>query len=427
MYWAIDPAGYHSRRTATAIATRGKKSADQLSNGAEGLGIRYKVRFMCFTSPWKATARLAILVALAASALSFGAPSRGQEAPAGPIHPKAGVPPEQVPPSELAKQAIRVRVSEVTAPVTVRDASGEMVLDLLQDNFHVFDNGAEQKLNHFDVGGDPLSIVLLVETSSHIEPMFPAIQHVGAVFTEAVMGTTSEAAVLSFDNSVDTRLKFTTDPDDVQNTVNHMQIGSDEVLLYDAMAKGIAMLDERPKVRRKILVVVSEAQDSGSEAKLGEVLRQAQLANVMIYSIGLSTAVADLRGKPKPKAVPQVGPTGANTGPPNTTIGAASANPQGIDLMPLVIWLVKTGKNAVGPNSLAIASQATGGLHVNVKRDGSIQKAMDEIGGELHAQYTLAYRPTGEDLTGYHEIKVVVDRANVTVRTRPGYYIPDVP
>ena len=353
--------------------------------------------------------------------------SRAQEAPAGPIHPKPGAAPESIPPSELAKQAIRVRVSEVTTPVTVRDASGEMVLDLLQDNFHVFDNGKEQKLDHFDVGGDPLSIVLLVESSGHVEPMFPAIQHVGAVFTEAVMGTTAEAAVLTFDSSVDTRLKFTTDPDAVQAAVNHMPVGSDGVVLYDAMAAGIAMLDERPKVRRKILVVVSEAQDSGSEARLGEVLRQAQLANVMIYSIGLSTAVADLRAKPKPKAVPNLGPTGGTTAQPNTPMAAASGGDfSQIDLMPLVIWLVKTGKNAVGPNSLAIASKATGGLHVNVKRDGAIQKAMDEIGGELHAQYTLAYRPAGDDLTGYHEIKVVVDRAGVDVRTRPGYYIPPV-
>lgn len=353
-------------------------------------------------------------------------PAGAQEAPAGPIHPQPDVPPEAVPPSELAKQAIRVRVSEVTAPVTVRDASGEMVLDLTQNNFHLYDNGAEQKLDHFDVGGDPLSIVLLVETSSHIEPMFGAMKHTGIVFAEAVMGQTSEAAVLSFDSTVDTRLKFSTDPDGVQSAVEHLPLGTDDILLYDGMARGIELLEARPTVRRKILVVVSEAQDSGSEAKLGEVLRQAQLANVMIYSIGLSTASADLRAKPKPNSTPQIGAPGP-VGPPNTPIGAAGANLPGIDLMPLVIWLVKTGKNAVGPNSLAIASQATGGLHVDARRDGAIEKAMDEIGGELHAQYTLAYRPAGDDLSGYHEIKVVLDRPGVNVRTRPGYYIPPVP
>lgn len=370
---------------------------------------------------------LPVLLLIAAGAIGFTPSVRAQEEPVGPIHPKSGVKPEPVPQSEIDKQAIRVRVSEVTAPVTVLNSGGEMVLDLTEKNFHVYDNGAEQKLDHFDVGGDPLSIVLLIETSLHVEPMYPAIRGLGAVFTEAVMGTTSEAAVLTFDSTVDTRLKFTTDPDDVENTVKHVPAGSDEALLYDGMSRAVEMLEARPAVRRKILVVVSEAQDSGSEAKLGEVLRRAQLANVMIYSIGLSTAMADLRGEPKRKTIPQIGPPDKDPSPPHSVIEAANAPIQGLDLMPLVIWLVKTGKNAAGPNSLAIASKATGGLHENVKRDASIQKAMDEIGGELHAQYTLGYRPAGDDLSGYHEIKVVVDRPGVTVRTRPGYYIPPGP
>jgi len=93
------------------------------------------------------------------------------------------------------------------------------------------------------------------------------------------------------------------------------------------------------------------------------------------------------------------------------------------DLLALAIWLVKTGKNALTPNSLAVASKATGGLHMNPVRDRSIEKGMDAIGGELHAQYTISYQPSGEDPEGYHEINVLVDRPNVTVRARPGYYI----
>jgi hypothetical protein len=49
---------------------------------------------------------------------------------------------------------------------------------------------------------------------------------------------------------------------------------------------------------------------------------------------------------------------------------------------------------------------------------------MDEIGGELHAQYTLGYRPPGDEPSGFHEIRVTVDRPGVKLRTRPGYYLP---
>jgi Ca-activated chloride channel family protein len=337
-------------------------------------------------------------LALATIVLCLAPPARCQETPPGPLHPNPNAKPEPMPPAEQLKHSIRSRVNEVTAPVTVRDPKGEMVFDLRQDNFRVYDNGAEQKIDHFDVGGDPLSIVLVIESSSHIEPMFPSIKHAGIVFTETVMALTSEAAVISYDSTVDLHQKFTTDPDSVQYALEHLPLGVSDAHLYDAMAKGIAMLDERPAVRRRIMLVVGESQDTGSENRLGEVLRQAQLANVTIYSIGLSTAMADLRKKPDH----------VNEYP---------------DLLALAVWLVRTGKNALTTNSLAVASEATGGLHVATMKDRSIEKAIDEIGGELHAQYTIGYRPHDEDPEGYHEIKVVVDRAKVSVRTRPGYYV----
>lgn len=364
-----------------------------------------------------------LLVSLALSARSWC-----QGAPPGPIQQRPGTQPEKLPTPEEQKHAIRVRVNEVTAPVTVRDRTGEMILDLAQANFHVYDNGVQQAIDHFDLGGDPLSIVLVAETSSHIEGLLPAVRKTGIIFTETVMGQTAEAAVVGFDDSVELIEKFTTDPDSVQTTINHLRMGTSGVRLYDAMARGVSLLEQRPSVRRRILIVVSEAQDTGSENKLGEVLRQAQLANVTIYSIGLSTTAAELRAPPSQYQGPQIGPPG--TYPVPTRNGQAQT-PQleqemqgNMALLELIMWLVKTGKNALGPNSLDIASKATGGLHMSTMKDRTIEKAMDEIGGELHAQYTLSYRPPGDEPSGYHEIKITVDRPGVTVRTRPGYYIP---
>lgn len=353
--------------------------------------------------------------------------SAWSQAPPGPLQQKPGVTPEKVPTAEQQKHAIRVRVNEVITPVTVTSHSGEMLLDLSKENFRVFDNGVQQKIDHFDLGGDPLSIVLAIETSSHIEPILPAVRQTGIIFTQTVMGQTAEAAVISFDSDVELLDKFTTDTDGVQNTINHLRIGVDQSRLYDAMSRGISLLEQRPAVRRRILVVIAEAQDSGSESKLGEVLRQAQLANVTIYTIGLSTTMAELRAKPNPYQGPQLGPPGTYPVPLPPGVAQTPENEAAmagnIDLMALAVWLVKTGKNAIGPNSLEIASKATGGLHLNTMKDRSIQKAMDAIGGELHAQYTLGYRPPGDEPTGYHEIKVTVDRPGVEVRTRPGYYI----
>ncbi|MGC1944448.1 MAG: VWA domain-containing protein [Candidatus Acidiferrales bacterium] len=326
---------------------------------------------------------------------------------------------------------IRVRVNEVTAPVTVRNASGEMILDLPKESFHIFDNGVEQKIEHFDLGANSLSIVLAVETSSHIEPMFPAVKQTGLVFTETVMAQTSEVAIVGYDDDVSLLKTFTTDPDNIEDAIKNLTMGTSGTRLYDAMSRGISLLEKRPQAQRRILVVIGEAQDSGSENRLGEVLRQAQLANVTIYSIGLSTAMADLRKKQDP-VDHSLGPPGTypiptpNGQPPTPGLERQMANPP-IDYLALAIWLIKTGRNAVGPNSLAIASKATGGMFLNAKKDSTIQKAVDAIGGEIHAQYSLGYRPPPDVESGYHELKVTVDRAGVSVRTRPGYYLPPPP
>jgi VWFA-related protein len=380
-------------------------------------GFRPALLALCFLS-------------LALGALALPPAARCQEAPAGPLRPKPGVAPEKIQALD-AKHAIKSEVTEVVAPVAVRDASGEIVMNLKKDNFHVFDNGVEQPIQHFDLGGDPLSVVLIVETSSHIEPMLPAIRKTGIIFTETVMALTSEAAVIGFDEDVTLLQSFTTDPDTVQAVVNALPEGSSGSHVYDAMARGISILAKRPAVRRRVLVVVGEAQDTGSENKLGGVLQQAHLANVTIYSIGLSTTMADLRAKPEQYEAPQLGPPGTfpiptpNGQPPTPEL---ESQMQGnINLVAAAAWLLKTGMNAVGPNSLEIASRATGGMHVNTMKDRSFQKAMDEIGGELHAEYTLGYRPPGDEPSGYHEIKITVDRPGVTLRARPGYYIPPPP
>jgi VWFA-related protein len=289
-----------------------------------------------------------------------------------------------------------------------------------------------QEIRHFDLGGDPLSVVILIETSSRIEPLLPEIRKTGILFTQTVMGPSGEAAVVGFNDSVDKLQDFTTNNDLIEKTVTRIAEGTSASKLYDAMAVGVEMLTGRPQAtpekpgRRRVLFIVSEATDVGSEAKLGEVLRQAQLANVTIYSVGLSTTRAELQAKPQDHHV-DVTPPGTFGRPPLPgTIQTPTTEAQrdeGLDLMALAVWAVQHAKNQVSDHALEIAATATGGAHLATFRDRSVENAVDEIGGELHSQYSLSYTPTGTNEIGYHEIKVDVDRKNLKVRARPGYYI----
>lgn len=356
------------------------------------------------------------------------------QAPTGPLPPRPGVPVQQPP-----KNQIKVQVALVTTPVTVRDSRGVMVHDLEAENFQVTDNGIPQRISHFDLGGDPISLVILVETSSRIAPLMPEMRKTGILFTQTVVGPTGEAAVVSFNDSVDKLQDFTSNADQVENTIADLSLGTSGSRLYDAMAAGVEMLSDRPQAtrerpgRRRVLLILSEAADDGSQKTLGEVLRQAQLANVTIYGVGLSTTRAELQAKPKPPRGTGL-PVGTLPPPPgvpdtptleDNRVGVGGGGGP-IDLMAAAVWIVQHIQSQVKGNSLELAAAATGGASLSTFRDRSIEEAIDEIGGELHSQYTLSYIPTGANATGYHEIKVSVMRKgakNLTIRARPGYYL----
>jgi VWFA-related protein len=355
------------------------------------------------------------------------------QAPAGPIHPPPANTngknsPSAQPAIPQTAKPLRVRVTEITAPVTARDSKDELVLNLEQKDFHVFDNGIEQSIDHFDLGGDPLAVALLVETSSRVEALLPAVQHAGIVFTQTVMGPTAEAAVLSYDDTVEVRRSFTSDSDAVEDAIHSLRVGTSGTKLYDGIDRAVRLLHKQPTRERRVILIVGEAIDEGSQIKLGAALREAELNNVTIYTIGLSTTAAEFRNPPKQYAPPQMGPPG--TFPLPVPPGEAEtpqneAQMQGnIDLLSLAIWVVQHASNAVKNHALEVAAQATGGMHIRTMKDRSIEKAMDEIGGELHAQYTLSYHPPGDEPSGFHEIKVTVARPGVKIRTRPGYYLP---
>jgi len=170
-------------------------------------------------------------------ALLFAVPGRGQ-APAGPITPQPGVTVQIAP----TAPTIKLRSILVNTPVTVRDTSGEMVHTLEAKDFRITDNGVEQKITHFDLGGDPISLVVVVETSSRIDSLMPQIRKTGILLTQAVAGPPGETAIVGFNDSVDKLLDFTANGDAVERTVSRLREGTSGAKLYDAMALGVEML-----------------------------------------------------------------------------------------------------------------------------------------------------------------------------------------
>lgn len=115
--------------------------------------------------------------------------------------------------SQAAGAKIKVRTILVNEPVTVRNHDGQMIHNLEPKDFKITDNGVEQTITHFEVGGDSIALVVLVETSSRIEAMLPDLRKSGSVVSQIVMGPNAEAAVVGFNDTVDKLQDFTSSAD----------------------------------------------------------------------------------------------------------------------------------------------------------------------------------------------------------------------
>ena len=326
---------------------------------------------------------------------------------------------------EPPKPTVRVKVDWVTTPVTVRDSKGELVLNLAQRDFRIYQDGVRQSIEHFDMGGDPLSVVFVLENSSRVEPLLPAVRNTGILLSQEVMPGDVRAALIMYDDKPHVVQDFTTSGDAIERAVNHLPPGLSGAALFDALSSGVDLLSRQPKNRRRIILAMAEPVDTGSESRLGEVLRTAQLQNVTIYSVGLSTTAAQLRAEPRgrpspypPGIYPTPGPPGIPQTPSTTQVENSSA-----DLGALGRWIVQHVKESVKDHVLEVATTATGGEHIAAFKDRTIEKAVSEIAAEIHTQYTLGYRPTSGDASGFHTISVEVDRPGMKVHTRQGYYL----
>ena len=318
-------------------------------------------------------------------------------------------------------------IDEVTVPVTVRSPKGEYIHDMIKEDFNVFDNDVEQEVVGFDVSFLPISMVICVQTSDRVEGILGDIRKTAYLFTELVLGEHGEAALMTFDSRIKLLVDFTNDTKKLDAGLKGMRIGTSAVALADAMYSAIRMLLKRPESHHKIIVVISESQNNGSRIGLGESLRTAQLYNIAIYPVRLSTLSARLRRKPEVRAptIPAgivVRPTMPGT--PNTPTAQQQATYSVTpNMIPIIIDLVRGVKNLIFDNPLEVLSKGTGGRAYSPRTTSGVQESIIKIGEDIRSQYRLSYRPNNLNERGiYHRIEVTVPYEKLRLRHRVGYF-----
>ncbi|HLH38420.1 MAG TPA: VWA domain-containing protein [Bryobacteraceae bacterium] len=337
---------------------------------------------------------------------------------------ETGTAPRPQPENTSDQPTFRSTFQFVLAPVTVTDRDGDFVPGLTPQDFRLFDNGTPQRITE-DVAQHPLSAVVCIQANNDVSAILPQIKKLASVFETLVMGDDGELAVIAYDHRVQTLTGFTSDNAQIDKAFAKLSPGSYTAELNTAALAGINMLKTRPKERRRILIIIGENRDKGSDIKVREVLSEADFANVYIYSVDVSQLVSALTSKAMPNAPSNLPPGAdgvmASRGYVNNPT-TQSQNDFG-NWAPAFKDIFLAIKGVFVPDPLDVYTRYTGGRQFSFKSQKSLEHDIAQLGEELHSQYLLTYSPNNQNEGGWHHIVVEVMRQGLRVRTRDGYYM----
>ena len=323
-------------------------------------------------------------------------------------------------------------VVNIVVPVAVRQPSGTPVGGIRPQQFRLFDMG---KLQDIRVDADylPVSLVMVVQANSRAEGAVERVKKTPALIQSLIIGEQGEAAVLAFDHRQQVKVDFTSDYDKLKQGIEDIKVGSASASLNDAAMTAINMLRRREGNRRRVMLLIAESRDGGSEISAREVVNYAELHNIQVYAVNISQVLKQLTSRPQPPRPDPIPPgaRGLYPGTVNTpTTVAQITGGQGgsAEFVPLIEELYRGVKGIFWKNPQEALVAATGGREFHFATLRGLEDALSAMGEELHSQYILSYTPSTRDEGGYHEIRVVVDGYDPKwVKHRPGYFWGGIP
>ena len=301
-----------------------------------------------------------------------------------------GSPIGQQGPPLASQNPLQVQTTVVNVFATVRDKRNAIISDLSQDDFKVYEDGVEQKIAYFTKEVDmPITLGVLMDTSGSMYRIMSSEQDAAGRFVREVMRKKDEAMIISFDTDVNLLADFTEDVNELDRAIHRAQVNVDAsgiggtggtvpsrgggTNLYDAVY--VSCHDQlSSEAGRKAVVLLTDAEDTGSKVSMEDAVAAAQHADAVIHVI----LIQDF---------------GATEG--------------------------------YGPGVAMRMSGDTGGRVINVRNEKDLEKAFDVITEELRSQYVIGYYPANTKRDGtFRKIKVDVSRPDLKILARKGYYAP---
>ena len=267
----------------------------------------------------------------------------------------------------------RSGVQTVPIYATVIDGNGRLMPDLKEEHFEVFDNGKPTPITLFDATVQPIAVVVALDMSGSMINAIDRAKDAAEAFLLRLLPK-DRAVLLSFDDKITASKQFLSNRDELIRFLRTgLQYGN-ATRLWDAVEYGVATLKAEPE--RKVVLVLSDGEDSASRMDKDDVLARAQETHTMVYAIGIRNRYR---------------------GGPNGEFVISSPD-----------------------RFLRKMTSETGGGNFEVVQNADLNSTFTRVADELHRQYLIGIAPTNLD-GKLHKLEVRVKVQNVTVRARMSY------
>ncbi len=275
----------------------------------------------------------------------------------------------------------------VAVYATVTDKDGRLVPDLTKEDFEIQESGKSQPIAVFSNEVQPISVVIMLDRSGSMRGNFGLVEAAGEAFVRAMLPA-DRARIGSFAEKVQIDPEaFISEKKELINILRTKLQNEGPTPLWNAVDASIAALKEQDG--RKVVLAFTDGADNPGNFKLNnlsfmDIMRRAQVADVMVYAVGLESA-----------SRPAMGGGGLGGG----GFGGGSRPDPGLP---------------------AIAEQ-TGAGYFELRRAQDLAATFARVADELHRQYLIGFVPEKLD-DKMHKLEVRVKKSGMKVRARKEYF-----
>src|SRR5437660_605598 len=180
-------------------------------------------------------------------------------------------------------QSIKVALDVVLVPVTVTDAQNRPVEGLRAENFHIWDDKVEQKIQYFSSEDTPVSLGLVFDTSGSMSTTLNSARAAASTFLKTG-NPEDEYFLVEFNDRPRIAQNFTTDVGRLQR-----DLISRGARGYTAFLDAVYLALENVRLGsypRKALLMITDGGDNHSRYTLDDVKEMLKESDVQLYAIG---------------------------------------------------------------------------------------------------------------------------------------------